>query len=109
MGPVASGAEVSGGGGGAEVSGAEASGAVLEEVFFLFFFSGTGGTEGSARPAGSFPAPMLLAPVSWVSGGEAKSSSARGSGGVGAARLELVVPPRGEAEVLPAPDGTGLE
>ena len=107
--PVASGTEVSGGGVGVEVAGTEVSGAALEEVFFFFFFSRTGGTEGSARPAGSFPAPMLLAPVSWVSGGEAKSSSARGSGGVGAARPELVVPPRGEAEVLPAPDGAGLE
>jgi hypothetical protein len=62
---------------GAEVSGAEASGAGLEDVFFLFFFSRTGGTEVSAHPTGSFPAPILLAPVSWVSGGEVKSSSAR--------------------------------
>jgi hypothetical protein len=87
-----------------ELPGTEVSGA---EVFF--FFSRTGGTRGSARPAASSSAPMLLAPVSWFSGGETKSSSARCSGGVGAARPELEVPPRGEAEMLPAPDGAGLE
>jgi hypothetical protein len=97
---------------GLELAGAEPSGAALEGedvLVFFFFFSRTGGTRGSARPAASSSAPMLLAPVSWFSGGETRSSSARCSGGVGAARPELEVPPRGEAEMLPAPDGAGLE
>jgi hypothetical protein len=64
-----------------ELAGAEVSGAALEGedilVFFFFFFSRTGGTEGSARPTASSSAPVLLAPVSWVSGRKASSSSVR--------------------------------
>lgn len=46
-----------------ELAGAEESGTDLqgEEVVF---FSGTGGTRGSALSASSVPAPMLMAPVS---------------------------------------------
>jgi hypothetical protein len=62
---------------GGEDTGAEVSGAVGEELGCFFFFFGGGGTKGSACPASVWPAPMLLAPVSWVSGGEVKSSSAR--------------------------------
>jgi hypothetical protein len=62
---------------GGEGTGAEASGAVGEELACFFFFFGGGGTRGSACPASVWPAPMLLAPMSWVSGGEVKSSSAR--------------------------------
>ena len=62
-----------------EVAGAEGSGTVFEgeAVAFFFFFLGTGGTKGSARPASLLPAPVLLAPVSSASGGEKKSSSVR--------------------------------
>jgi hypothetical protein len=107
--------EVSGGGAGVAsavevVPGAEESGTGLEgdDPVVFFFFLGAGGTKGSARSAVSGSAPVSLAPVSCVSGGEAKSSSARWSGGVGAARPELGVPPREEAEMLPAPEGAGL-
>ena len=55
-----------------DVAGAEGSGTVL-----AFFFWGAGGTRGSARPVALLPTPMLLAPVSWASGGETTSSSAR--------------------------------
>lgn len=48
-----------------------------EEVVVCLVFSGTGGTGGSDRPLGSEPAPVLPAPVSSISGGEKKSSSAR--------------------------------
>jgi hypothetical protein len=51
---------------------------VLEgEAVGLLVVSMTGGTEGSDRPACSEPAPVLPAPVSSISGGEEKSSSAR--------------------------------
>ena len=73
--------------GAGDVAGAEGSGTVL--VFFL----GTGGTRGSARLVSLLPAPVLLAPVSWVSGGETRLSSARWSEGSGAARPVLVLPP----------------
>lgn len=94
--PLASGTGISGGGVGVasvcsgigasgadvEVAGTEVSGTALEgeerELFFFFLFSfWTGGTKGSVLPAASSSAPMLLAPVSWVSGGEVRSSSAR--------------------------------
>jgi hypothetical protein len=80
-----------------------------EAVAFFFFF-GVGGTGGSARSASHVPALMLLAPVSSISGGEVKSSSARGLEGSGAARPQTYIasPPRGEAGDLPAPEGTGL-
>ena len=48
-----------------------------EEVDACLVFSGTGGTKRSNRPLSSEPAPMLPAPVSSVSGGEEKASSAR--------------------------------
>jgi hypothetical protein len=60
----------------------------------FFFLSWTGGTRGSDHPVSSIPAPMLLAPVSWGSGGEMNSSFARESGGLGAVRPEFVFPPR---------------
>jgi hypothetical protein len=97
---------------GLELVGAEVSGAALEgedALVCFFFIFGTGGTRGSARPAASSSAPMLLAPVSCLSGRKERSSSVRGFGDVGAARPELVVPPEGEAEMLPAPDDAGLE
>jgi hypothetical protein len=65
---------------GLELAGTEVSGAALEgedALVFFFFFFGTGGTRGSARPTASSSALMLLAPVSWFSGGEISSSSAR--------------------------------
>lgn len=63
---------------GEELAGAEESGTILEgEEAGAFFFWGTGGTRGSARPVSLLPAPVLLAPVSSASGGEKKSSSAR--------------------------------
>jgi hypothetical protein len=95
-----------------EVAGMKVSGTVLEGeavVFFFFFFLGVGRTGGSVRSASSLPAPMLLAPVSSTSGGEVKSSFARGFGDLGAARPELAFPPRGEARDFPAPEGTGLD
>jgi hypothetical protein len=62
-------------GGGAEESGADLEGEEL--VSFFFFFFGAVGAKGSIPPASSVLAPMLLAPVSSVSGGETWSSSAR--------------------------------
>jgi hypothetical protein len=80
VGVVPVGSRVGVSGCGAEEAGVEVSGAVLvgEELgCFFFFFFGEGGTRGSASPAVSSSAPVLLAPVSWVSGGEVRSSSAR--------------------------------
>jgi hypothetical protein len=96
---------------GEEVAGTMFSGTTLEgEIAAVFFFFSlrTGRTRGSDRPTSSVPTPMLLAPVSSGYGGEMNSSSTRKSGGLGAARPELVFPPRREEGDLPAPEGTGL-
>jgi hypothetical protein len=82
-------------GGGAAAPLAEEGGCVLEGEAVVVF-SRTGGTKGSDRPACSEPATVLPAPVSSISGGEEKSSSARLCFHLGAALPELVVPPRGE-------------
>jgi hypothetical protein len=79
---------------GEEVPG-DADAGVLEgeAIVAFFFFSGTGETRGSNRPASSEQAPVLLAPVSSNSGGETKSSSARGCFDFGVTRPKLVLPP----------------
>ena len=59
---------------GVEVSGTDVEG---EEAEVFFFFWGTVETKVSVRPASSVSAPVLLAPVSLLSGGETMSSSAR--------------------------------
>jgi hypothetical protein len=84
-----------------ELAGAEVSGVVLEgEAVAFFFFLGEGGTGSSARSASSFPAPMLLAPVSSVSGGE-RNPPPRGDMKVQGPRApHLWCPPKGRRKIF---------